>query len=354
MKKLLAIVLVAVMALSLGACGTKKDNSSAAESSSTEVSSAAESSAAESSEAESSAAETKHRVACILGGPISDMSWNYTAHQGMLKIEALGAEIAYQENVENSGLADCVNTYANDGFDLIFISSNSYEETLMPIVADYPNTTFIIINGATSKDNVYSYAVADEAQGFLMGALCALVSENKNVGFVGAMEITPILNGKAGFEQGAKYVDPEITVNAVMTGTFTDVNAAKETALAMIGQGVDAIAPMCDDAALGVDEAAEQGKILCVASGEGQQTIAPNAVITAVVKDTSMVYEAAYKNYLEGKLTTGSVPKMGAAEGVVYLSDWYEAGANVSDEVKTKINEIYTALAKGEITINLD
>lgn len=337
MKRLFALILTLTLALSLAGCGSSGSSASAGESGTSGEKSA-----------------DLIRVACILSGPISDMSWNYTAHQGLLKIEAMGAEIAYQENVENSALPDCINTYASDGYDMIILSTNSYEEASLPIVKDYPDTQFIIINGQTTEGNVTSYAVADEDQGFMQGVICAVLSQTGKVGFVGAMEITPILNGRIGFEQGAKYINGSVEVNAVMIGSFTDVAAAKETSKAMIDAGVDTIAPMCDNAALGVDEAAEEGGIYAVASGEGQETVAPNAVVCAVNKDTSIIYEKAFQDYLDGKLTgdTGVV-KLGAADGVVYLSDWYEAGSGISDEAKAQISAAYEALASGEVSVEL-
>lgn len=351
MKKLIAVLLCLVMVLSMAACGAKDDAADATDANDAEQTT----DTGDTGDTGDTTSAEGLRVACILSGPISDMSWNYTAHQGMLKIEAMGAEIAYQENVENSSLPDCINTYASDGYDIIFLSTNSYEEAALGIVGDYPDTQFIIINGSTTQGNVTSYAVSDEDQGFMQGVICTVLSESQKVGFVGAMEITPILNGRAGFEQGAKYINPDVEINAVMTGSFTDVAAAKETSKAMIDAGVDAIAPMCDNAALGVVEAAEEGGIITAASGEGQETIAPNAVVRAVIKDTSIVYEKAFQDYLDGKLTgdTGIV-KLGAADGVVYLSDWYEAGADVSDEAKEQIDAAYTALASGEVTITLD
>lgn len=345
MKKLFALVLTLALVLSLAACGGSGDSGNGGGSGTPDANGGGDSA-------------PTIRVAGIFSGPISDMSWNYTAHQGLLKIEAMGAEISYQENVDNSSLPDCINTYASDGYDVIFLSTNSYEESALQIVKDYPDTQFVIINGQTTSGNVTSYAVADEDQGFMQGAICAALTESGNVGFVGAMEITPILNGRAGFEQGVQYINEtygkSAAVNAVMTGSFTDVAAAKETSKAMIDAGVDAIAPMCDNAALGVVEAAEEGGILTAASGEGQETIAPNAVVCAVVKDTSIVYERAYQDFLDGKLTgdTGVV-KLGAAQGVVFLSDWYEAGAALSDEIKAEITAAYEALSSGEVTITL-
>ena len=332
MKKFLVLALALIVTLSLVACTSQGNTSEVSNPENPDV-----------------------RVACILSGPISDMSWNYTAYQGLKKIEAIGAEISYQENVENSALPDCINTYAADGYDVIILSTNSYEEASMPIIEDYPDTQFIIINGGTTKGNVTSYAIADEDQGFMQGVISAVLSKTQKVGFVGAMEITPILNGRSGFEQGAKYINESIEVNAVMTGSFTDVAAAKETAKAMIVAGVDAIAPMCDNAALGVVEAAEEGGVIAVASGAGQDTVAPNAVVCAVIKDTSIVYERAFQDYLDGKLTgdTGVV-KLGAKDGVVYLSDWYNTNKDISDDAKAQISAAYKALVDGEVTITLN
>ena len=179
MKKLITLLLSMALTLSLAACGRSGSSSGG------------------SSSGDSGNSSDTIRVACLLSGPTSAMSWNYTAHQGLLKIEGMGAEISYQENVENSSLPDCINTYASDGYDMIILSTNSYEEAATSIVKDYPDTQFIIINGQNTSGNVTSYGVADEDQGFLQGAICAAMSQSGTVGFVGAMEITPIFNGRS-------------------------------------------------------------------------------------------------------------------------------------------------------------
>lgn len=72
MKRLFALILTLTLALSLAGCGSAGSSDGAGESGT---------SGEESGD--------PIRVACILSGPISDMSWNYTAHQGLLKMEAM-------------------------------------------------------------------------------------------------------------------------------------------------------------------------------------------------------------------------------------------------------------------------
>jgi basic membrane protein A len=313
---------------------------------------ATEALAAETPAEEAPAAEEAKRVALIMEGPISDMSWNATAYNGIKKVEALGAEISYQENVPVSSLADSIRTYATDGFDVIFLATNSYKDVTLEVAKDFPDTQFIIINGGVAVDNVMSVQIADEEQGFMMGAVAAAVTESKQVGFVGGLEITPIINGGKGFAQGVVYVDPAVKVNSAVTGSMDDVNKAKETAKAMIESGVDAIAPMANQSGLGVLEAAEESGIKAIASGLGQGEVAPTSLVVEVVKDTSIAYESAYKTYLEGGFGT-EVIKMGAAQGVVYLADWLPAAEGLSEEIRTKIAAVYADLAAGKITIDL-
>ena len=259
----------------------------------------------------SEAPGTKHKVALILSGPVSDMSWNATAYNGLKEIEKLGAEIAYQENVDNSSLADVINNYATGGYDLIFLSTNGYEDIGLKEAKNYPDVTFFIINGATTVDNVISVQVADEQQGFLMGAISALVAGEGQVGFVGGMEITPIINGSAGFEAGAKHVNESIAINSAMTGSMTDVNAAKETAKAMVGKGVTAISPMADNASLGVLEAAEEAVIFAVASGLNQETVAN------LVHDAKFVEEYRGEQVPKGKKSLMFSFRLGSDTGTL-------------------------------------
>ena len=126
---------------------------------------------------------------------------------------------------------------------------------------NYPDMQFIIINGSVNEGNVCSVQVSDEQQGFMMGVIAATASKNGSVGFVGGQEITPIINGSKGFEQGAKYVNEDINVTITMTGSMTDTAAAKEQSIALADAGCDVVVPMADNASLGVLEGAEDQAI---------------------------------------------------------------------------------------------
>lgn len=358
MKKLIkkSIALLLVMAMSmvvLTGCSTEKTTTTA-DNTTTKNTSTETANNTTSDETTAPEANKTIRVAQVLEGPISDMSWNATAYNGLLKIEALGAEISYQESVPAASVADAVRTYASEGFDIVYMTTNTFQDGGMEVAKDFPDVQFLICNGSQATENFLAFQIADEQQGFLMGAVAALLTETGKVGFVGGSEIAPIIKGEKGFIQGVEYVNTtygkSVEYTTAKTGSMEDTNKAKETAMAMIESGVDVVAPMANQSSAGVMQAAEESGVMAIASGAGQETIAPNAEKVAVLKDTSVAYESSYKLYLEGALPK-DVFKMGAKEGVVSLSDWF---GDVSAEVKSNAAEIVNKLAAGEITINLD
>ena len=86
-KKVLSIVLAAVMSLSmLTACS----GADSAEDTSAEESAASEDTAEETTGERS----TVSKIAVLLPGSITDESWNQTAYEGLQQIEAMGYETA--------------------------------------------------------------------------------------------------------------------------------------------------------------------------------------------------------------------------------------------------------------------
>lgn len=140
----------------------------------------------------------------------------------------------------------------------------------------------------------------------MQGVIAALLSESGKVGFVGGMEINPIKLGASGFQQGVAYVNQNYStsVDAVVniTGSFTDVNQAKETAIAQIESGCDVVTPMANDASVGVMEAAEEKSALAIACGLGQEASAPTMTQVTVVKDVAIAYEVTYDMFTSGTL----------------------------------------------------
>ncbi|MBU5625554.1 BMP family protein [Oscillibacter sp. MSJ-2] len=337
LKKLWCALLAMTMLLALSACGGSGGSSSAP---------GADGSG---SGAASSSGEEAHKVAMILPGAITDMSWNYTSYDGLMKIEEAGAEVSYQEKVDTAQVEDSIRTYASSGYDLIYIGSNIFEEQTLAVAPDFPDTTFIIISGSTIEGNVYSFQMSDAEKGFLMGVVAGLTTESNSVGLVSSVKITPLLNAEAGYKYGVSYVNPDAQVNSVITGNSSDTAAAKETAKAMIDAGADIIAANANAASSGPIEAAEENGVCCVAPGPGYESIAPSTLLTSVIMDNGVPVYNMYEKYLAGELPT-ELYEYTAKDGVVYMGEW-QANDKATDEVQSQVQSIYEDLAAGKIDV---
>ena len=80
------------------------------------------------------------------------------------------------------------------------------------LASELPDNRFALIDWIGEQPNVQYVNFAAHEGSFLVGAIAALRSQTKTVGFVGAMPSPLILNFQAGFEVGARYVRPEVAV----------------------------------------------------------------------------------------------------------------------------------------------
>ncbi|MDL2293134.1 BMP family protein [Ruminococcaceae bacterium OttesenSCG-928-D13] len=358
MKKSLALVLALVFVMfTLAACGGG-DSSSSAAPASTGGDSTPAADSSEVNDGEGSAQAGDLKVAAIFGGAINDGNWNETQYNGLMDLKEKGicSDPKYMENVSDTDAAEAARTYASEGFNLVYLTTNSYQDYCTSVAESFPDTMFIQINGTYLAENFISVRIADEEQGFVQGVIAALLTETGKVGFVGGLEINPIKLGSSGFQQGVDYVNETyglaVVAQRINTGSFTDVNQAKETAISLIEDGCDVVAPMANDASVGVMEAAEEKGAMAIGCGLGQDASAPTTTEVIVVKDVAIAYQVTGEDFANGILTVpAEVETYGANKGVVWVTDWFK---DVDDEVKTRVEEVMLKLMNGEISISLD
>jgi len=129
------------------------------------------------------AAEKKVRVAALFDGPITDKNWAQFGYDGLLQVKKnMGWDIAYTDRLTIDQYAEVLRNYAREGFDRVVGHSGGFMEPALEVASEFPNTQFIVINGQkTNSKNITSYIEDAYEQGYLMGALAALVTKTKKV-----------------------------------------------------------------------------------------------------------------------------------------------------------------------------
>lgn len=293
------------------------------------------------------------KVAMLLAGPISDQGWNATAYNGLLNIEKnLGAEISYTENVAQSDFEEVFRGYAIEGYDIIFGHGFQFGDAAMKVAPEFPDSKFVITSTDISQEpNVASLNNDNRQQGFLAGALAALLTEVNKVGVVGGMEIPSIQAFMNGFDKGAKYINPDITILSTYTGDFVDAAKAKEVAAAMIQQGADIIAHDADAAGLGVIEACVERNTRVIGAISDQYELAPDHMVTSALSDLTKAIEVMAEQIKNGDFEA-KMYNFGIEEGTVGLAPYHNFEDKVPQEVKDKMQQIMDDIVAGKIELD--
>jgi basic membrane protein A len=289
------------------------------------------------------------KVAIVLSGPINDQAWNATGYDGLMKIEEkFGATVSYTESVAQSDMESAYMAYATQGYDVIFGHGFEFTDAASKVAENYPDTMFVTIAGYTINDtNLASLNVDNYEQGFLQGVVAGLVSETGIIGSIGGMEIPPIQESIEGYAAGARYVNPAIDVRGAYTGSFDDTARVKETALAMIDDGVDVIMADAGQAILGAIDAAEERNVYAVGTNYDQNDFAPNNVVTSGIDDLPYCMVLVMDEIIQGTFVP-DYHVYGIREGAVYLSSFHGFAETLDPEILEEIEEIQASIKNGD------
>lgn len=308
MKKILALLLALTLVISLGACAKKAPETTTPPADAGTTGEAEKPAEEKPAEAKPDASGKTYKVAMVCDSSISDGGWGAACFNAMkAAAEELGWEYKYTDSIAQSDYVNSIASYCQLGFDMIFLPGNQYSDATVQVAKDYPDICFAVLNGAESlpTDNITSILPNADQIGWMAGALAGLMTENKVLGFIGAMEIDTTKRKLAGFEAAAKVVNPDITVLSAYTGSFSDTAKGMELANNMISQKADVFfgdASAVDSGARqAIDAANGTGEIKIFDIGQPADLFGQNpCVISSVVTDNAGMLKLAMQSVVDG------------------------------------------------------
>lgn len=226
------------------------------------------------------------QVALLCPGPISDDGWNASAFEGLTRIEReLGAEVRRVQVKSPSEFEGAMRSFAAQGTDLVLAHGFEFTEAALRVGAEFPDCAFVVTSGAAVAPNVSSIRFMIEEPAYLAGMLAASISPSGRIGAVGGMEIPPVKSAFDAFIEGARAVRSDAAVVVSWLGSWEDVAAAHQAALALVDQGADILFHDADAAGLGVLLAAEERGVLAIGCNKDQAHVKPQTVVASVVLD---------------------------------------------------------------------
>ena len=299
-------------------------------------------------------AQDKTKVGFIYVGPVGDGGWNYEHNQGRLAVEKHfgdAVETVFQESVPEGADAERAMTQmALSGADLIFTTSFGYMDPTINVAAKFPNVKFEHATGFKRADNVSTYSARFYEGRAVQGLIAGSMTKTNKIGYIASFPIPEVIRGINAAYIHAKKANPDIKVLYTWTGSFEDPIKAKQASESMIEQGADVLTGNLNAGWFGVFKAAkEAGNIPCVTEWVDNRDLAPEVVVSSILKDQARFvvdFARGSKNgtfpaeFRADKLT----PEMGPAilKTDRIPSDVYDAAMKIQDQ-----------LMKGEITVNV-
>ncbi len=260
------------------------------------------------------------RVALLSPGPISDNGWNASAYAGLKRIEdELGASVRQVQVKSPSEFEGAFRDFASQGYALVFGHGFEFSGPAKRVAAEFPNTAFVVTSGNVVANNVSSVRYQIDQPAYLAGLLAGGITAKGRVGCVGGVEIPPVKSAFESFERGVHELNPQAKVVTSFVGSWEDVAAAKQAALALVDQGADVLFHDADAAGLGVLNAAEDRGILAIGCNSDQSNVKPSVVVASVVLEVAESYVRIARDVKSGDVK-GREYDYDAKSGVVHLA----------------------------------
>ncbi len=304
-----------------------------------------------------------------IGGK-NDRSFNAAAWEGVKRARKDLNICLYDVEPGNpTSIEPAMRAFAERNFDLIIGIGFAQGPILQKVATDYPNIKFAIVDGAifeadgkTPKANVASLVFREHEGSFLVGMIAASKSQTGVLGFVGGMDIPLIHKFATGYEEGAKYVNPNIRVVknyvGVTDGAWNNPGKGKELALNQIEKGADILFTAAGNSGLGAFDAVEQyGKNakgeankFVIGVDSNQNGVKPGYVLTSMVKRVDNAVYDVVKEVLNGNFTGGFHVFGLDKDGVAYAMDDFNRSL-IPQDVIDKTEAAKLKIAAGEITV---
>ncbi len=232
------------------------------------------------------------------------------------------------------------------------------------VMAEYPDVKFGVIEGTFDAPNATGVSFATEQGAFLAGAAAAL----KSGAGVGGQRFERLERFRAGFEAGARHVDPDVEILATYieepfagaTGFFLEPFNRPDLGRRRAGvlyERADVVFHAASESGFGVfDAAVEQSEgqgrhpwAIGVDNNQWLQATPPQRdhVLTSMIKRADIAAYALVRQLVDGQFEPGLL-EMDLSDDVM---DFSTRGGGLTDAMIARLNQLKAEIAAGRITV---
>ncbi len=335
MKRILSVILVAVMLLScfaLASCEEKKNEEGGA------------------------ASDFKLGVICLHDEKSTyDLNFIEAVQRAAKDLGLKDEQIVIKKNIpEGNECYDAAADLVDAGCKVVFANSFGHESYLLKAAKEFKDVQFCHATGTmahTEKLANFHNAFASIYEGrYLVGIAAGLKLKEMmeadstivpKIGYVGAFTYAEVISGYTSFYLGVKEIVPEVTMEVQFTGSWYDEIEEKNAANALIQNGCVLISQHADS--MGAPSVCEEKGIPNISYNVSNAEACPNTFIVASKIDWTPYFKLICEKTMAGKGNEIPADYTGNLEtGSVVLTEVNEKAA--AKDTQKKIDEYKSQL----------
>lgn len=300
-------------------------------------------------------------------GRVNDGTFNQFAHEGAVRAQTeFGFTYNYIETQAVSDYEPNIQTFVDEDYDIIITVGFLIQDATLAAAQENPDIKFIGVDqfyaGESAAPNLVGLQFREDQAGFLAGALAGMMTESGTVGVIAGQEIPPVKRFRNGFDNGARYVNPDVNLLGVYLPSFTDPALGASTAEQFVGEGADVIFGAGGPTGSGgIKAAAEQGVyVIGVDQDEYVTTFGSGAspgadrILSSAIKRVDVAVYDQLKAIVEGTFKGNDIALYQASNDGVGYADYHDTADAVPAAVQQRMEEILQMLADGSLTTGVE
>jgi len=293
-------------------------------------------------------------------GRVDDRSFNQSSWEGVRdSAKGLGLSAEYIETTDPADYANNINALIDKGDNIIVTVGFNLADATAKAAAANPKVWFIGVDEFQDPviPNVVGIVFNEDQSGFLAGVLAARMSKSGKVAGVYGASVPAVVRFKEGFENGAKYANPNISVQSTyypgdISKAFNDPTWGATTAGQAFDQGADVVFGAGGNTGNGaLVEAARRttkDKPLYCIGVDTDQWLTLNDAHPCLLTSAAKLIPPAMDTVI--KMAVAGTIKGGNFVGTVGLTDFHDFSKVIPQAVQDELTKLASDLASGKLT----
>ena len=297
-------------------------------------------------------------------GRVNDGTFNQSAHEGVdAAADEYDLEYDFIETQAETDYSGNIQTCVDEGYEAIITVGFLIADATYAAAEANPDVYFLGVDQfvADGPGNYVGIQFREDQSGFMTGVLAAYVAEwqeSDTIAGVYGIDIPPVKKFRNGYEQGARYVNPDLKILGVYIDSFVAPDRGASAALQFIGEGATVLFGGGGPTGTGAVLAGAQEGVYVIGVDKDEwitsfgsgETPGSEFIISSAMKRVDQGVYDLVAMLAEGDMSDypgGGVFVMDAAMNGVGLAPPHEA--DIPDSVWDKVDEVTANLIAGEI-----